>query len=92
MSQIRRIYVFAVYTCIYVYMPDDGPGLNSRPTGGPALPDAVECRPAGLPAAAVGDKAVPAARWRPSKSLSTEDGDDEDGDDEKVRQVEGGLA
>ena len=78
-------------------MPDGGPGLNSRPTGGPALPDAVECRPAGLPAAAVGDKAVPAARWRPSKSLSTEDGDDEDGDDEdgddeKVRQVGGGLA
>ena len=73
-------------------MPDGGSGLNSRPTGGPALLDAVECRPAGLPAAAVGDKAVPAARWRPSKSLSTEDGDDEDGDDEKVRQVGGGLA
>ena len=77
-------------------MPDGGPGLNSRPTGGPALPDAVECRPAGLPAAAVGDKAVPAARWRPSKSLSTEASDGahvaEDGDDERVRQVGGGLA
>ena len=65
---------------IYIFA-DGGPGLNSRPTGGPALP-----------AAAVGDKAVPAARWRPSKSLSTEDGDDEDGDNEKVRQVGGGLA
>ena len=27
-------------------MPDGGPGLNSRPTAGPALPDAGECRPA----------------------------------------------
>ena len=35
MSQIRRIYVFAVYTCIYVYILFGGPGLNSRPTGRP---------------------------------------------------------
>ena len=35
MSQIRRIYIFAVYTCIYVHILFGGPGLNSRPTGRP---------------------------------------------------------
>ena len=55
-------------------MPDGGPGLNSRPTGGPALPDAVECRPAGLPAAAVGDKAVPASGRRTCWSIQKKSG------------------